>query len=118
MVTPETHKTMTGAAEETSLEVRYSPKVLREQRAKALKLGIFGVVTGIAGFTYGAWAMLHHRQVDVGADLYRHVLVPAWVLMLLCVLWGACSIWAMLRNVQQRKGLAHTEETDSPTKQP
>ena len=79
--------------------VRYSPKALREQRSTALNFGEFGIVTAVAGFAYGAWEMLHHRQVDIGADLYRHFLVPGWVLMLLCVLWGALSIWAMRRSL-------------------
>lgn len=117
MATPAKHKPIQSAADGTDLEVRYSPNACREQRSKALNFGFFGIVTSIAGFAYGAYEMLHHRQVDIGADLYRHLWVPAWVLMLLCVLWGAASLWAMRRMLLQYSYSA-PKQNDSPTDQP
>jgi hypothetical protein len=46
--------------------------------------------------------MLHHQQVDIGADLHRHFFLPGWVVMLLSWVWGPASLWAMRRNLRQK----------------
>ena len=79
------------------IEVRYSPKFIREERRKRRSGGWLGVLASIVMIADAVDAIRTHRMVDWGPS-HGHLMWPPYPVLAIGVLMLAGSIWVLWRK--------------------
>lgn len=76
--------------------VRYSEKVLRQERRSRRTYGIFGVIASLCGLAISYAGYRSHTWVDVGPRGQTFML-PPWATTLISVAWLVGSIFLLFK---------------------
>ncbi len=81
--------------------IRFSPKLIREQRRKTFIGGVFGVVASMVAIIDALDAIRTHRMVDVGPS-HGHLMWPPSLVLLVTLPLLVGSVWVAWSNRRRR----------------
>ena len=94
------HQTDPPKPSESGFEVRYSPRLIREQRRNERRAGWFSIFLALVCFVIAFIAHRNHTWVEAGR-MNQHQYVPPWLAALVGVgllYFGVSTLWTNLKQ--------------------